>query len=269
MARDWPQPSQPLAKKRPWRLFLPALMLAALASSASSSCRLSLSMGLDVSGSVDSSEYVLQMTGLANALRSEEVRQLLLLDPLNPVYIHVFEWSGRFYQSTLVDWTGIDSSERLDQVTDRLLLLSGKRSLAPLSTGIGQAMAFAKSAFDSGPGCPRRILDISGDGKNNDGPRPREIHDRIGFGDITVNALVIGPDAVLLHDHHLQQIGELVTYFKSEVIHGPGSFVEAAVGYKDYEQAMIRKLIRELSFGLVSSAPRGLGPLASRVASHP
>jgi len=35
-------------------------------------------------------------------------------------------------------------------------------------------------------------------------------------------------------------------YYSDEVIRGPGAFVETALGYADYETAMVRKLLREL-----------------------
>ena len=38
----------------------------------------------------------------------------------------------------------------------------------------------------------------------------------------------------------------MTAYFESEVIHGPDAFVEAAIGFEDFENAMARKLLKEL-----------------------
>ncbi len=40
-------------------------------------------------------------------------------------------------------------------------------------------------------------------------------------------------------------VAELSAHYRAEVIHGPGAFVEVARGYKDFEAAMRRKLLRE------------------------
>ena len=75
-----------------------------------------------------------------------------------------------------------------------------------------------------------------------------------------------GQHKVVLPDHFrkkpwrprcLDKIGELSSYFRAEVILGPGAFVRTAIGFSDYARAMKEKLLKELE-GLVVS---DLGPL--------
>ena len=68
-----------------------------------------------------------------------------------------------------------------------------------------------------------------------------------------INALVIGIDATTRLSHEELSVDELATYFSNRVLAEPGAFFEIAVSFNDYEQAMIRKLLRELEFIGLSS----------------
>ena len=100
-------------------------------------------------------------------------------------------------------------------------------------------MHYALDAL-SGQDCAALTLDISGDGKNNSGPRPREVRELLAAKGITINGLVIAT----------RDIAEMSAYYHAEVIVGPQAFVETAAGFEDYGQAMKRKLLRELVPGL-------------------
>lgn len=217
-------------------------------------CRLALVLALDVSGSVDAREYDLQVAGVATALQDAEVRSLILSDPAAPVELAVFEWSGSRYQRQIVDWTTLATPEAIDRVAARLGRWS--RIPAPEATGIGSAMQVALGQIRDGPTCWRRVLDLSGDGKNNDWPSPRQVRESGVLGDITVNALVIG-SAPLRGETRAAGMAELVAYFHAEVLHGPGAFVETALGYEDYSEAMKRKLLKELQTLVVGAAEPG------------
>ena len=68
-----------------------ALVLTLLAAPADAACRQALALGLDVSSSVDDTEYRLQLDGLAAALLKPEVRAAFLALPDAPVRLYVFE----------------------------------------------------------------------------------------------------------------------------------------------------------------------------------
>lgn len=220
----------------------------------SAQCRQALALGLDVSGSVNSSEYRLQLGGLAAALRRPKVAQLILSNPTAPVRLAVFEWSEPGHQRMLVGWTEIRSDADLQHIEQQLN--ATRRGNAPRGTAVGSAMLFGADLLSGQTGCWKRTLDLSGDGKHNLGPRPQNVKLALQGSGITINALVIGADDPGHDDRRYVQIGELSAYYTARVILGPDAFVEIALGFEAYEDAMTRKLIRELE-GLILS---DLGP---------
>lgn len=235
------------------RALVLAAGLMAAAGMATAECRQALALGLDVSGSVDAREYRLQMGGVAAALNAGEVRDKLMAMPNAPVRLMVFEWSGPGDQAIVVPWTAIDSEATLDSVIE--ILRGTQRRDASPGTALGVAMNEGARHLMRQPDCWKHTLDLSGDGKSNLGPRPRDVRDRIGASGITINALVIGIDDPRISDIRQAEIGELSSYFRAEVILGPDAFVQTALGFSDYARAMTEKLIRELD-GLVFSQLR-------------
>ena len=210
-------------------------------------CRQALALGLDVSGSVDGAEYRLQLDGLAAALTHPDVTDALLAAAGAPVTIAVYEWSGPTSQAVIIDWTEITDIEALAGVTARLR--ANKRTPADPSTALGTAMVVGARMLAQRAGCWKRTLDISGDGGSNTGPRPQDVDGDPALADITINALVIGPE---VNDPSQVATG-LLGYFETYVIRGPGAFAEHAEDFVAYEAAMVRKLLRELQ-GMVIGA---------------
>jgi hypothetical protein len=128
-----------------------------------------------------------------------------------------------------------------------------KRTPSDQSTALGTAMLFGANLLSSQTGCWTRTLDISGDGKSNTGPPPKSLSDQ-SFQGLTINGLVIGADPLDHGDNRQAEIGELSSYYNAYVIHGPSSFVEVALGFEDFERAMVRKLMRELEGMALSQA---------------
>ncbi|MGR3514099.1 MAG: DUF1194 domain-containing protein [Paracoccaceae bacterium] len=236
-----------------------ATLLALLAAPAwSEPCRLSLALALDVSGSVDATEYQLQAHGLAHALSDEKVRRLLFALPDSPVAVAVYEWSASRYQRMIVDWVRIEDDAALNGVIDRLMGIV--RAPAPEPTGLAAALVFGKALIDDGPTCWDQTLDVSADGKNNDWPTPRELRETRALAGLRINALVIVEDRDEVRPG-ARETGELPAYFKAHVIQGPGAFVEVARGFEDYTRAMTRKLVRELAtqpLGSLEMHPRNI-----------
>lgn len=230
-----------------------------LAAPANAACRLALLLALDVSGSVDASEYALQMQGLAASLEDPAVVDAFLADPVAPVSLSVFEWAASNYQAQLVDWTSILSRADLARVADTLR--AHRRMPAPDSTGLGGALLAAERVLDEGPVCDRMTLDIAADGQNNDHPPPEQVYATGALGGVTVNALVIHSST---GSRFLSEAGikELTDYFKRKIIRGPGAFVERSAGYDDFARAMRKKLLRELQGPPIGRAEPQLRKLA-------
>ncbi|MCV3270450.1 DUF1194 domain-containing protein [Roseobacter sinensis] len=207
-------------------------------------CRQALALGLDVSGSVDLREYRLQIDGLITALNDPEVVRILMSAPQAPVALLVFEWSGPADQAILVPWTKVTDREALAGIS--AMLADAERRDATPGTALGVAMKTGADFLDQQQGCWKRTLDISGDGRSNLGPEPRNVRDAIGARGITINALVIGADAPASGDLRQTEITELSSYFRTHVITGRDAFVQTALGFEDYAAAMTAKLKREL-----------------------
>lgn len=244
-------------------------MLCALAAWPGHACRLALAMALDVSGSVDQVEYTLQMEGLADALIDPEVQNAVFAMPDVPVAVSVYEWSASSYQRMIAGWVLLKSPDDLAALSHRIR--TWRREPAPEATGIGAALEFGRDLLAANPGCWKQTLDISGDGKNNDWPVPRELR-RLGkTAGMRINALVISREV----EGHGQviplEVGELSAYFHAEIIQGPDAFVEVALGFQDYARAMKRKLLRELATQPLGQAPYdadGMLRLAERQADQ-
>ena len=231
-----------------------ALVVCLLATSAHSACRQALVLALDVSGSVDQQEYGAQLHGLARALENPEVRQVLLRTPETPVHVTVFEWSGNAYQRMIMDWIAIDSAAALSALTTRLR--GWRRAEAPQTTSIGGALLKSIELLERGPDCWKRTIDISGDGQNNDWPQPQDVRRSPALQGVTINALVIAVDVQARMDHEDSDVAELSAYFANQIIQGHGAFIEVALGFDDYAEAMTRKLLRELeTFAIGALAP--------------
>lgn len=236
---------------------LMAACLTAPAALAETLCRQALALGLDVSGSVDEEEYRLQLDGLAAALRAPQVQEAFLAMPQAPVELAIFEWSGLNQHRLLLDWTAITDAETLGRISARLRGTFG--SYTDPSTAIGAAMVFGAGLLDRRQNCWKRTLDISGDGPANIGPAPGMIPDAV-VGDITINGLVIIPASRANTTKNLNNVKTLFEYYETRVIRGPGAFVEAADDFEDFENAMTRKLLRELADLTLSQAPRCFRP---------
>ncbi len=223
--------------------WLAALGLSAAAAFAQEpvQCRLALAVGMDVSGSVDRVEYRLQMDGLANALMHPDVQAQVLQSPEVPIYMAAFEWAGRTNQRLIFDWTALDSPEAIAGLADTLR--NAKRGLGPNDTAIGAAMLAGEELFNRLPGCWRYTLDLSGDGTNNNGPEPHVA--RTSLKGRTINGLVVALDLTVGRDERQMELMALSAYYRRRVIQGPDAFIEVALGFRDFERAMTRKLLRE------------------------
>ncbi|MEL6958317.1 MAG: DUF1194 domain-containing protein [Pseudomonadota bacterium] len=235
-------------------LLIAACSLIFLGQSANAACRQALALGLDVSASVDAREYRLQLDGLAAALGSAAVQDALFGQPGPPVRIAVYEWANPGEERLLTPWTEITNLNDLNQLR-QILLSTSRQDDEQGSTGLGPAILFGVRLLEQQGSCWTQTLDISGDGRANIGVRPENLAGVPAW--VTINGLVIGADDVRQGDDRQLQIGELVAYYASHVIRGPDAFVETALGFAQYGEAMERKLVRELAvlaIGQVSPA---------------
>lgn len=221
--------------------------LALLSGPAAAECRLALALGVDVSRSVSDADYEVQRQGLVAALLAPEVRAAFF-QPGGFVALTVFEWSGESYHDLVVPWLAVRAPGDLDQMVAELR--AHQRLSLKQATAMGEALSHGRQGFANVPYCPAYTLDISGDGQNDEGREPAWVYRDEDFSGIVVNGLPIGGHEDSITD-----------YYRREVIHGPGAFVEPAPSVAAYPAAIRKKLLRELTEQLLGGgagpAPRG------------
>jgi hypothetical protein len=222
----------------------------ALPAVAVADCRLALLLAMDVSSSVDVTEDMLQRGGIVAALTAPEVVEAFFASD-QPVALAVFEWSGRYQQDILLEWTLIDSRHAL--VTAAEQIARSTRGHDDFPTAMGYALGFGARMLERAPACLRKVIDMAGDGRNNDGFGPRMAYEAFPFNDITVNGLVVNAA-------DFEGELDLIPFYRGEVLHGPGAFLEIAQGFADYERAMRRKLERELQPPVLGEVQRPAEP---------
>lgn len=214
--------------------------LALTAAVSAEGCRQALALGLDVSLSVDPLEFRQQREGLANALLDPQVMQAMIGDPGARIEFAVFEWSGAYDQAILVDWTRVDNAAVLGTIAETLL--ESPQLERTGRTAIGSALLFGRDLLLQHGQCDHLTLDISGDGVNNNGPHPLNVRPLLENAGIQVNALLI-----VSSDASGWTASDLTEYYRFNVITGPAAFTETIYDFKDYGEAMRRKLLRELT----------------------
>lgn len=210
-----------------------------LASPAAADCRLALALAVDVSRSIDAEDYVIQTDGLAGALSDKDVRAAIF-GPEGKVALAIYYWSGRGYQDLVQPWVILDSPEALDAAIWEVRRTP--RPQAPLATALGDALSYGLDLMGDAPECERRVIDVAGDGRNNEGISVARTYEREDFTGITVNGLAVG-------EHE----ADIVQYYEGELIRGPGAFVEVAPRQTDYPEAIHRKLLRELEGPMIGA----------------
>jgi hypothetical protein len=200
-----------------------------------------LVLAVDVSRSVDADEMEMQLRGYAAAFRDPKLVEGIAGGPLGQIAVTLFTWSDFHIQEHLVSWMKIDGAAGAERVAASI-------DAAPrrtwLYTSISGAMDYAAGLFGRSYEGTRRVVDISGDGVNNSG---RPVAD--ARRDILAKGIVLNGLAVLDRQPQpwMANLPPLDEYFRDEVIGGPGAFLMVAEGYAAFEQAVKRKIIREIA----------------------
>lgn len=210
-----------------WRCL--ALIVSLIAAGPAKACDLALVLAIDVSGSVDEGEYLIQTQGLAEALNDGLVSEALVVAEAQ---VLVIQWTGKGRQAVSIDWTQITDFEALSRFATEVK--SMPRKWRNFATAIGEALQLSRASFADVPDCRRKVVDVSGDGRSNEGTPPQNLKAEIQDEGITVNALVIEGSEK-----------DLTAYFREQVITGPGAFALSANGYDDYPARIRQKLRRE------------------------
>jgi len=216
-----------------------------------------LVLAVDISYSMDPDELALQRQGYIEALTSPEFLQAVRQGINGRVALLYFEWAGVEIQHIVVPWRMIDGPESADAFASEIARAPQRRGSR---TSISGALAFAMPLFEGGgfKGL-RRIIDVSGDGVNNNGPPVTLVRDEVLAKGITINGLPI----MLKRPHPGRlDIDNLDIYYEDCVIGGPGAFVVPIRAREEFKAAIRTKLVLEIA-GL-TPAPRLLRTSAAK-----
>jgi hypothetical protein len=201
-----------------------------------------LVLAVDVSRSVDAEEMDMQFRGYAAAFRDQRMVEALSRGPVGQVAVTLFTWSDWNIQEHLIPWMKLDGPQGCERFA-RAVDAAPRRT--HLYTSISGAIDFASRLFGQGYEGTRRVVDISGDGINNSG---REVE--LARREALDQGIILNGLAVLDRTPPPPGLGAqqpLDDYYRERVIGGPGAFLMVAEGFEAFEQAVRRKIIREIA----------------------
>ena len=196
---------------------------------------LALCLAVDVSASVDYDEFGLMLGGYAAAFRDPGIVALCTAGPRRAVAVGVVFWSGVSPRpETAVPWHRVDGEAAAEAVA--AALDSTPRLPVAGATALGEGMAAGLALLARCPAdAARLVLDVSGDGRHNQGRPPGPVRDLGVAADVTINALAV-----------LNEEPDLLDHYRDEVIGGTGSFAMACEDYVAFAEAVRTKLKREI-----------------------
>jgi hypothetical protein len=149
-------------------LVLAALLLPATTRSEPIPVDVELVIAVDISYSMDYDELALQRGGYVAALTSKQFLDALKQGAYGRIAVTYVEWAGANEQRILVPWQLIDGPASADAFAGRLAETPIRRAYR---TSISGALKFSAELFGTSDfkGL-RRVIDVSGDGTNNQGP---------------------------------------------------------------------------------------------------
>lgn len=209
---------------------------------------------VDVSGSVDSGEYNLMMGGYSQAFRNLDIANSIGAGANGAIAVSLMFWSANDQQAVGVDWMKISDSASANSFADAIdATVRPYQSL----TAIGSALTVGTQTFGLETGGQEsngfnsivQVIDISGDGTDNDTPpagdralNVRNARDgSIAAGVDMINGLPIGNAG-----------GALEQYYQDNVIASSlpqEAFTQKVETFADVAVSLEQKLFREIQAG--------------------
>ena len=249
--------------KHLWRLGLSALAAGMLAGSSAGAAPpgqhvdIALVIATDVSYSVDDNEARFQREGAIAAFRNPEVLKAIQAGALGRIAVAYIDFSSYSTNKIIADWHVVHDKASAEAFAD--LLANAPRTLG-VQTSISSGLEMAELLLDaSGYTATKRVIDVSGDGPNNEGHLVDRVRDQIIAKGIIINGLPIMTPADQFDVYYLPDLDK---YYAGCVIGGTGAFIQVAHGFEDLERALRRKLILE-----ISDAGKSGNPLIVKVAA--
>jgi hypothetical protein len=201
-----------------------------------------LVLAVDVSLSMSFEELKIQRDGYTAALTHPDVINAIRNGLHGKIAVTYFEWAGDSSQYMVVPWTAISSLADAEAVAAKITASpanSARRT--SISGGLRYAQdLFAESSFRG----LKRVIDVSGDGPNNQGEYVNLARDDIIASGIVINGLPLMTDGGMISSF---DVADLDRYYSDCVIGGPGSFMIPVNAWEQFPEAIRRKLVLEIA----------------------
>jgi Protein of unknown function (DUF1194) len=201
-----------------------------------------LILAADVSGSVNATRYKTQQDGYLEALGDSRVLNVIReLDP--PVLAVTFiAWARE--QQVMVPWTRVQDAKSMDLFRNRLK--ETQRAQIGINTLISRALLFCNRLFDQEFTGGRKVIDVSGDGDDNQGiVGLRQVRDAVVAQGVVINGLpiIVKPPEYIFPP---QPPEGLDVYYRNHVVGGEGHVTIESIGFDNFKQAILQKLLLEI-----------------------
>lgn len=232
---------------RSWRILTCSAILALFScgwpqAGAAEEVDVELVIAVDVSLSMSPTELDIQRDGYAAALTDQRVIDAIGQGANGRIAVTYFEWAGTTTQHVVVPWTIIETRQDAERIAARLT------STPPNSarrTSISSALEFGADLFaESQHRGAKRVIDISGDGPNNQGAPIEYTRDAVVAQGIVINGLPLMTNGGLISAYDVE---DLDLYYSACVIGGPGAFMVPVNDWSQFPEAVRRKLVLELA----------------------
>lgn len=211
-----------------------------------------LVLAVDVSFSMDLDELALQRSGYIEAFRAKELHDAIAKGALGKIAVTYFEWAGGSFQHIVKPWTIIETPQSAIAFAEELGEAQTRRGRR---TSISAAIDLGVSLLEqANVTAMRRVIDISGDGANNDGRSVTTARDEARDKGISINGL-----PVMLKQASYFDIDNLDVYYTDCVITGVGAFVIPIRERHQFVEATKSKLLRE-----IAEVPAGVEALVQK-----
>lgn len=225
----------------PWLLALAGVAGLAMPAAAQTRVDLELVIAVDVSLSMDLDEQRLQREGYVAAFRDEEIHKAIVSGSYGRIAVTYVEWAGAATQNIIIPWTVLDGPAAARAFADRLEKVPITRARF---TSVSSALAFSRGLFaSSGVHGVRRVIDVSGDGPNNEGVPVLPVRDAVVAAGIVINGLPL----ILKEPTSSFDLPDLDQYYAHCVIGGSGAFLIPVRELSEFKLAIRRKLLLEIS----------------------
>lgn len=209
---------------------------------------LALCLAVDVSASVDFDEFGLMIGGYAAAFRDPALVAACTAGPRGAIAVAMLFWSGTWPSmrrtaapELAVPWMRVAGAEPAEALA--AAIEAAPRLPQPGATALGEGMAAGLALLARCPAeAARLVLDVSGDGRHNQGPPPGLVRDAGVAAGVTINGLAV-----------LNEEPDLLEHYRAEVIGGPGCFAMDCPDYAAFAAAIRAKLGREIGAPLLAA----------------